>query len=112
MRKVWIEVALNGAWSRRLQPGIPDTVDADRRRGHRLRARRRLDRSHACLREDGKQTFDWQVYARIIEGIRAAVDVPVYPSYPTVEETGSMAMQPHASPISRRWPTAACSTSP
>ena len=26
MRKVWIEVALNGAWSRRYQPGIPDTV--------------------------------------------------------------------------------------
>ena len=27
MRKVWIEVALNGAWSRRYQPGIPDTVE-------------------------------------------------------------------------------------
>jgi len=24
MRKVWIEAALNGAWSRALQPGIPD----------------------------------------------------------------------------------------
>jgi len=28
MRKVWIEAALNGAWSRALQPGIPDTVEA------------------------------------------------------------------------------------
>jgi 3-keto-5-aminohexanoate cleavage enzyme len=28
MRKVWIEAALNGASSRALQPGIPDTVDA------------------------------------------------------------------------------------
>jgi hypothetical protein len=28
MRKVWIEAALNGAWSRQLQPGIPDTVEA------------------------------------------------------------------------------------
>jgi len=28
MRKVWIEVALNGAWGRALQPGIPDTIDA------------------------------------------------------------------------------------
>jgi hypothetical protein len=28
MRKVWIEVALNGAWSRKFQPGIPDTVEA------------------------------------------------------------------------------------
>ena len=28
MRKVWIEAALNGEWSRALQPGIPDTVEA------------------------------------------------------------------------------------
>jgi hypothetical protein len=28
MRKVWIEAALNGAWSRKFQPGIPDTVEA------------------------------------------------------------------------------------
>ena len=28
MRKVWIEAALNGGWSRTLQPGIPDTVEA------------------------------------------------------------------------------------
>jgi hypothetical protein len=32
----------------------------------------------------GQQTFDWQVYARIIEGIRAQVDVSVYPSYPAL----------------------------
>ena len=29
MRKVWIEVALNGAWSRKLQPRIPDTVEGN-----------------------------------------------------------------------------------
>jgi uncharacterized protein (DUF849 family) len=28
----------------------------------------------------GAQTFDWQVYARIIERIRAQVEVSVYPS--------------------------------
>jgi 3-keto-5-aminohexanoate cleavage enzyme len=27
MRKVWIEAALNGGWSRALQPGIPDTIE-------------------------------------------------------------------------------------
>ncbi len=27
-RKVWIEVALNGAWGRDVQPGIPATVQA------------------------------------------------------------------------------------
>ena len=28
MPKTWIEAALNGPWSRKRQPGIPDTVDA------------------------------------------------------------------------------------
>ena len=28
MRKVWIEAALNGPWSRALQPGIPAIVAA------------------------------------------------------------------------------------
>jgi len=28
MHKTWIEVALNGPWSRSRQPGIPDTVGA------------------------------------------------------------------------------------
>jgi hypothetical protein len=27
MHKVWIEVALNGAWNRWLQPRLPDTVE-------------------------------------------------------------------------------------
>ena len=31
----------------------------------------------------GPQTFAWQVYARIIEGIRGRIDVPVYPSIPS-----------------------------
>jgi 3-keto-5-aminohexanoate cleavage enzyme len=88
MRKVWIEVALNGAWSRRLQPGIPDTVEQIISEGIACaRAGASIVHTHAYA-EDGKQTFDWQVYARIIEGIRAAVDVPVYPSYPTIGETG------------------------
>jgi 3-keto-5-aminohexanoate cleavage enzyme len=32
MRKVWIEAALNGPWSRKFQPGIPDTVETPERR--------------------------------------------------------------------------------
>ena len=36
----------------------------------------------------GPQTHDWQVYARIIEGIRGQVDVPVYPSYPAFMTDG------------------------
>jgi len=82
MRKVWIEVALNGAWGRRLQPGIPDSVETIVAEGVACaRAGATIIHTHAYT-DGGKQTFDWQVYARIIEGIRAEVDVPVYPSYP------------------------------
>jgi uncharacterized protein (DUF849 family) len=83
MRKVWIEAALNGPWSRALQPGIPDTVEAIIAEGIACaRAGAAIIHTHA-YDGGGAQTFDWQVYARIIEGIRAEVDVPVYPSFPT-----------------------------
>lgn len=83
MHKVWIEAALNGPWSRRRQSGIPDTVEKIVAEGIDCAA------AGACIVHvhaydgGGPQTFDWQVYARIIEGIRAKVDVPVYPSIPT-----------------------------
>ncbi len=87
MRKVWIEVALNGGWGRRLQPGIPDTVEQIVAEGIACaRAGASIVHTHAFA-DEGRQTFDWQVYARIIEGIRAEVDVPVYPSYPTIPGT-------------------------
>src|SRR6516164_6272622 len=84
MPKIWIEAALNGPWSRDRQPSIPDTIDAIITEGIACAA------EGACIVHvhaydgGGPQTFDWQVYARIIEGIRAKVDVPVYPSFPGV----------------------------
>ena len=84
MRKVWIEAALNGAWSRKRQPGIPDTIDAIIAEGVACaRAGAAIIHTHA-YDQGGPQTYDWQVYARIIEGIRAQVDVSVYPSYPSI----------------------------
>jgi uncharacterized protein (DUF849 family) len=81
--KVWIEAALNGPWSRRRQPGIPDTVDTIVADGIAcVEAGAAIIHVHA-YDGGGPQTFDWQVYARIIEGIRAKVDVPVYPSIPS-----------------------------
>lgn len=83
MGKVWIEAALNGPWTRKRQPGIPDTVDAIVAEGVACAE------AGACIIHvhaydgGGPQTFDWQVYARIIEGIRAKIDVPVYPSIPS-----------------------------
>ena len=88
MHKVWIEAALNGAWSRALQPGIPDTIEAIIADGVACaRAGATIIHTHA-YDGGGLQTFDWQVYARIIEGIRAQVDVPVYPGYPAFMTTG------------------------
>jgi 3-keto-5-aminohexanoate cleavage enzyme len=84
MRKVWIEAALNGAWSRALQPGIPDTVEAIISEGVACaKAGAAIVHAHA-YDGGGRQTFDWQVYARIIEGIRKQADVLVYPSYPAM----------------------------
>lgn len=83
MAKVWIEAALNGPWSRARQPAIPDTVAAIVSDGIACaRAGAAIIHVHA-YDGGGPQTFDWQVYARIIEGIRAKVDVPVYPSIPS-----------------------------
>jgi uncharacterized protein (DUF849 family) len=82
-RPVWIEAALNGPWGRALQPAIPDTVELIVAEGIACA------RAGACIIHvhaydgSGPQTFDWRVYAAIIEGIRSHVDVPVYPSIPT-----------------------------
>src|SRR4051812_47499667 len=89
MRKVWIEAALNGPWSRKFQPGIPDTVEAIVTEGVACaRAGATIIHTHA-YDGGGPQTFDWQVYARIIEGIRNEMDVPVYPSYPALMTNGT-----------------------
>ncbi len=89
MRKVWIEAALNGAWSRKFQPGIPDTIEAIISEGVACaRAGATIIHVHA-YDGGGPQTYDWQVYARIIEGIRRQVDVPVYPSYPPLMSTAA-----------------------
>jgi uncharacterized protein (DUF849 family) len=80
--KIWIEVALNGPWSRARQPRIPDMVETIVAEGIACaKAGACIVHTHA-YDGGGPQTFDWRVYARIIEGIRAKVDVPVYPSIP------------------------------
>ena len=83
MRKVIIEAALNGPWGRGIQPGIPDTVDAIVAEGIACAAAGASIIHVHAYDGGGPQTFDWQIYARIIEGIRAKIDVPVYPSIPS-----------------------------
>lgn len=82
-RPLWLEAAVNGPWGRARQPGIPVTTSqivAD---------------ALACVAEGaaiihlhvydeaaGRQTDDWQVYAKVIEAIRARCDAIVYPTIP------------------------------
>ena len=82
VHRVWIEVlALNGPWSRKFQPGIPDTVETIVAEGVACaRAGATIVHLHA-YDGGGPQTYDWQVYASIIEGIRNQIDVPIYPSF-------------------------------
>ncbi|HKU96909.1 MAG TPA: 3-keto-5-aminohexanoate cleavage protein, partial [Vineibacter sp.] len=81
--KVWLEVAVNGPWSRRYQPNIPITEDeivneaiacAD--------AGAAIVHMHAYDPVTGRQRDDYEIYAPIIERIRASVDVVCYPTIP------------------------------
>lgn len=82
-RKVWIEVALNGGWSRKLQPRIPVTVDELVADGVAcIRAGAAILHLHALDPQTGKQTDDPETYAAVIEGIKAKVDAIVYPTLP------------------------------
>jgi uncharacterized protein (DUF849 family) len=112
MHKVWIEAALNGPWSRKFQPGIPDTVETIITEGVACaRAGATIVHLHA-YDGGGPQTYDWQVYARIIEGIRNQINVPVYPSFaplmllPRVTACTLIwrSTNPASSAPARRWP--------
>ena len=110
MHKVWIEAALNGPWSRKFQPGIPDTVEAIIAEGVACaRAGATIVHLHA-YDGGGPQTYDWQVYARIFEGIRNQIDVPVYPSFDRSCSTMSTPLSPTqravlpCRAVDRAWP--------
>ncbi|MFO1166736.1 MAG: 3-keto-5-aminohexanoate cleavage protein [Rhodoblastus sp.] len=83
MGKVWIEAALNGPWGRERQPGIPVEVEEIVADGIAAAdAGAAIVHVHAYDPSTGRQKDEWETYARIIEGIRAKVDVIVYPTIP------------------------------
>ena len=83
MAKVWIEAALNGPWSRARQPGIPVAVEEIVADGIAAAdAGAAIVHVHAYDPSTGQQKDEWETYARIIEGIRAKVDMIVYPTIP------------------------------
>ena len=82
-RSTWVEVALNGPWSRELQPGIPVTVAEIVAQGVACaRAGAAIVHLHAYDEATGRQKDDAELYARIIEGIRERENVIVYPTLP------------------------------
>ena len=83
MSAVWIEAALNGPWGRTRQPLIPVTVEQIVADGiAAAKSGAGIIHVHAYDDATGEQRDDWEIYARIIEGIRGAVDVIVYPTIP------------------------------
>lgn len=83
MGNVWIEAALNGPWGRERQPGIPVAVEEIVADGiAAAEAGAAIVHVHAYDASTGRQKDEWETYARIIEGIRAKVDVIVYPTIP------------------------------
>lgn len=103
---VWIEAALNGPWGRERQPGIPLTVAEIVADGiAAAQAGAAIVHLHAYDEATGRQCDEWSLYARIIEGIRAAVDVIVYPTIPLAgsDYAGSSARRfGHAEELARR----------
>jgi uncharacterized protein (DUF849 family) len=83
MPKVWIEAALNGAWTRERQPAIPISVDEIVADGiAAAKAGAAIIHLHAYDVATGRQRDDYEIYAPIIERIRSQVDAIVYPTLP------------------------------
>jgi uncharacterized protein (DUF849 family) len=83
MAKVWIEAALNGAWTRDRQPAIPISVEEIVADGiAAAQSGAAIIHLHAYDVTTGRQRDDYDIYAPIIEGIRAKTDAIVYPTLP------------------------------
>ncbi len=80
-KKTWIEVALNGAWTRRLQPRIPVTSEEIVREGVACaRAGAAIVLAHTLDSDNGRQNNDVENCITFLSGIRAQVDAITYPN--------------------------------
>lgn len=92
--KTWLEVALNGSWGRKAQPGIPVSVAEIVAQGIECaREGAAIVHVHAYDEASGRQRDAAELYARIIEGIRAQADCIVYPTIPFGAEGTSAAQR-------------------
>ncbi len=80
-KKTWIEVALNGAWTRRLQPRIPVTAEEIVREGVAcVKAGAAIVHAHTLDPDSGRQNNDVENCVAFLSGIRSQVDAIVYPT--------------------------------
>lgn len=83
MGAVCLEVALNGPWSKSLQPGMPlTTADLIAEGIACARLGAAVIHLHVYDPATGRQRDDFDAYRAVIEGIRAVEDVIVYPTLP------------------------------
>lgn len=81
--RTWLEVAVNGPWGRRRQPGAPVRVADIVAEGVACaREGAAIVHVHAYDEASGRQRDEAGLYERIIEGIRSQVDCIVYPTIP------------------------------
>jgi uncharacterized protein (DUF849 family) len=81
--RTWLEAAINGPWGRALQPGMPITIQDIIAEGiAAAEAGAAIIHFHAYDETTGRQKDEGELYARIIEGILARVDVIAYPTIP------------------------------
>jgi 3-keto-5-aminohexanoate cleavage enzyme len=80
-KKTWIEVALNGAWTRRLQPRIPVTAEEIVREGVAcVKAGAAIVHAHTLDPDSGRQNNDVENCVAFLSGIRSQVDAIAYPT--------------------------------
>ncbi len=80
-RRTWLEVALNGSWTRALQPRIPVTAEEIVADGIAcVRAGAAVVHAHTLDPRTGRQNADPETCAAFMQGIRGEVDAIVYPT--------------------------------
>jgi len=80
-QKTWIEVAINGAWTRKLQPNIPITAQEIIKEGVAcVKAGAAVVHTHTLDPETGRQNGSVENCAAFMDGIRSQVDAIVYPT--------------------------------
>ena len=80
---VWLEVALNGAWTRRRQPAMPVTrAQIVEDAAACAEAGAAIVHVHAYDEDSGTPREAYEIYAPIFEDIRSRTDVICYPTVP------------------------------